>query len=188
MSFFPFRSLACWIVFCFRSFSLSFLPPLSPIVCLLWCCRLKYRKFNRLEFSPPPSRRQRDRSCVREGGAGGVASGKSRPPGGAGGLRSPVGSISLHFPLVEADRYPGIPLGWFPSAPKDPFPIKPPSGTTPRAPAGGGAGRFSGGSWARVSMRGRWSRIFWMTSGSRRKATPFRLHNISKSGEDSWGL
>jgi hypothetical protein len=39
LSFFSFRSFACWIAFCFWPFSLSFLPPLSPIVNLLWCCR-----------------------------------------------------------------------------------------------------------------------------------------------------
>jgi hypothetical protein len=39
LSFFSFRSFACWIAFCFWPFSLSFLPPLSPIVCLLWCCQ-----------------------------------------------------------------------------------------------------------------------------------------------------
>jgi len=36
LSFFSFRSFACLIAFCFRSLSLSFLPPLSPTVCLLW--------------------------------------------------------------------------------------------------------------------------------------------------------
>src|SRR5512135_2529342 len=36
---FSFRSFACFIDFCFWPFSLSFLPPLSPIVCLLWRCR-----------------------------------------------------------------------------------------------------------------------------------------------------
>jgi hypothetical protein len=36
LAFFAFRSFACLTSFCFLSFSLSFLPPLSPIVCLLW--------------------------------------------------------------------------------------------------------------------------------------------------------
>ena len=36
LSFCSFRSFACLIVFCFWFLSLSFFPPLSPIVCLLW--------------------------------------------------------------------------------------------------------------------------------------------------------
>ena len=35
LSFFAFRSCACLTAFCFWPFSLSFLPPLSPMVCLL---------------------------------------------------------------------------------------------------------------------------------------------------------
>jgi len=37
LSFLFFRSCACLVAFCFWSFSLFFLPPLSPIVFLLYC-------------------------------------------------------------------------------------------------------------------------------------------------------
>ena len=39
LSFFSFRFFASLVACCFWPFSLSFLPPLSPIVCLLWRCQ-----------------------------------------------------------------------------------------------------------------------------------------------------
>ena len=70
LSFFSFRSFTCLIPFCFRPFSLSFLPPLSPIVCLLW------RAVHILAFREPVSLTMNATRSMgrRQGGSG------DRPP------------------------------------------------------------------------------------------------------------